>query len=134
MLCGATMEQLLPSGATLAERSISGQFRPAHDDLNSIVFVFRVRYRGHCGRDEQPKAPEARMALAPDHQMVVDRYAQRTGRGPDLARHLDVVTRRLGVAGRMIAHQAALRVIVLISLAFCVRMHRVGTWLGGCLR
>jgi hypothetical protein len=51
MLCGATMEQLLPSGATLAERSISGQFRPAHDDLNSAVIVFRVRYRQHCGRD-----------------------------------------------------------------------------------
>jgi hypothetical protein len=37
------MEQLPPSGATLAERSISGQFGPAHDDLDSVVIVFRVR-------------------------------------------------------------------------------------------
>ena len=42
MLCGAIMEQLLPSGATLAERSISSQFRPVHDDLNSVVIVLRV--------------------------------------------------------------------------------------------
>ncbi len=47
MLCGATMEQLLPSVATLAERPISGQSRPAHDDLNSVVIAFRVRTRGH---------------------------------------------------------------------------------------
>jgi hypothetical protein len=63
------MEQLLPSGATLAERSISGQFRPAHDDLNSVVIVFRVRLR------KRSQAPEARMALAADHEVVVDRAA-----------------------------------------------------------
>jgi hypothetical protein len=34
----------------MAERSISGQFGPAHDDLNSGVIVFRVRDRGSLAR------------------------------------------------------------------------------------
>jgi len=42
MLCGATMEQLLPSGATLA---MKGQFQvnsgQRTDDLNSAVIMFR---------------------------------------------------------------------------------------------
>jgi hypothetical protein len=41
------MEQFLSSGATLAERPISGQSRPAHDDLNSVVIASRVRSRKH---------------------------------------------------------------------------------------
>jgi hypothetical protein len=40
------------------------------------------------------------MVLAADHQVVVYRDAERLGRPPDLARHLDVVARRLGMAGR----------------------------------
>src|SRR5688572_6038393 len=40
---------------------------------------------------QQPEAPEARMALAADHQVVVDREAERLGGLADLARHLDVV-------------------------------------------
>jgi hypothetical protein len=40
---------------------------------------------------EQPQTPEARMALAADHQVIVDRDAQRLGSGLDLACHLDVV-------------------------------------------
>ena len=39
---------------------------------------------------QQAKAPETRMALAADHQMVVDRDAERLGRRLDLARHLYV--------------------------------------------
>ena len=37
------------------------------------------------------------MALAADHQVIVDRDAQRLGGSLDLARHLDVVARRLGI-------------------------------------
>ena len=47
---------------------------------------------------EQPKAPEARMAFAADHQVVVDGDAERFGGRLDLARHLDVVARGLGIA------------------------------------
>src|SRR5690348_10123214 len=45
---------------------------------------------------EEPEAPEARMALAADHQVVVDRDAERLGRLADFLRHLDVVARGLG--------------------------------------
>jgi hypothetical protein len=57
---------------------------------------------------EQPQAPEARVPLAADHEMVVDRDAERFGGPSDLAGHLDVVARRLGGATGMIVHQATL--------------------------
>jgi hypothetical protein len=38
------------------------------------------------------------VALAADHQVVVDYDALRFGRRLDLARHLDVIARRLGIA------------------------------------
>jgi hypothetical protein len=47
---------------------------------------------------QQPQAPEARVTLAADHEVVVDGNAQRLGRRLDVARHLDVVARRLGIA------------------------------------
>jgi hypothetical protein len=56
---------------------------------------FLSRFRSFLG--EQSEAAEARMALAADHQMVVDGDAQRLGRRFDLARHLDVVARGLGI-------------------------------------
>jgi hypothetical protein len=60
---------------------------------------------------EQPQAPEARMALAAYHQMVVDGDAQRFCRLPDLARHLDVVARWLGVATGVVMDQSTLEKI-----------------------
>ena len=46
------------------------------------------------------------MALAADHQMIVDRNAQSLGGLADLARHLDVVARRLGIAAGMVVDLA----------------------------
>jgi len=46
------------------------------------------------------------MALAADHQVVVDGDAQRLGRRLDLARHFDVIARRLGIARGMVVHPA----------------------------
>ena len=40
---------------------------------------------------QQSEAPKAGMALAADHQVVVDRDAELLGCRLDLARHLDVV-------------------------------------------
>ncbi|HEX9440694.1 MAG TPA: hypothetical protein VF909_13490 [Roseiflexaceae bacterium] len=40
--------------------------------------------------------------------MVVDGDAQHLGRGLDLARHLDVVARRLGIATGMVVHRPTL--------------------------
>jgi len=54
---------------------------------------------------QQAQAPEARMALAADHQVIVDGDAQRLGCGLHLARHLDVVARRLGIATGVIVDQ-----------------------------
>ena len=36
------------------------------------------------------------MALAADHQVIVDRHAERLGGAADLLGHLDVLARRLG--------------------------------------
>ena len=58
------------------------------------------------------------MALAADHQMVVDGNAQRLGRGPDLTRHLDVVARGLGIAAWMVVQEATVRSTALISHSF----------------
>jgi hypothetical protein len=55
---------------------------------------------------KQPQAPEAGMPLAADHQVIVDGDAERVGRRLDLARRLDVVSRRLGIATGMVVHQA----------------------------
>ena len=57
-------------------------------------------------RSDQPQAPEARVALAADHQVVVDGNAERLVRRLDLARHLDVVARRLGIARGMVVQKA----------------------------
>lgn len=54
------------------------------------------------------------MALAADDQVVVDGDTQRLGGRRDLARHLDVVARRLGIATGMIVHQASVPASVLI--------------------
>jgi hypothetical protein len=58
------------------------------------------------------------MALAADHQVVVDGNAERLGCRFDLARHLDVVARRLGVATGMIVQEATARSTALISHNF----------------
>src|SRR5258708_29903984 len=65
---------------------------------------------------QQPQAPEARVPLAADHQVIVDGDAECLCRGLDLARHLDVVARRLGIAGRMVVHLASQNSNVLILL------------------
>jgi hypothetical protein len=44
--------------------------------------------------------------LAADHEMVVDRDAERLGGLSDLAGHLDVVARRLGIARGMVVQKA----------------------------
>lgn len=71
---------------------------------------------------EQPQAPEARMAFAADHQVVVDRDAERLRRRLDLARHLDVVAAGPGIATWMIVHEGSMRHITLIFKE--VRQHR----------
>jgi len=58
------------------------------------------------------------MALAADHQVVVDGDAERLGRRPDLARHLDVAARRLGIARGMVVHKVTVQLSALISLEF----------------
>src|SRR5215510_1324749 len=58
---------------------------------------------------QEPQAPEARVPLAADHQVIVDGDAQRLGGRLDLARHLDVVTRRLGIARWMVVRQCFMR-------------------------
>ena len=45
------------------------------------------------------------MALATDHEMIVDRDAERLRCLADLLRHLDVLARRLGIARGMVVHQ-----------------------------
>jgi hypothetical protein len=65
---------------------------------------------------QEPQAPKAGMAPSADHQMVVNGDAQRPGRGLDLARHLDVVARRLGIAAGMIVDLAFRNSNDLISL------------------
>jgi hypothetical protein len=65
----------------------SGRF----DSKIRVAQEVRLLRRGNNARLDQPKAPEARVTFAADHQMVVDRDAQRLGRRLDLARHLDVV-------------------------------------------
>ena len=47
---------------------------------------------------KQSKTPETRVTFAAYHQVVVDGDAQRLGGRLDLARHLDVVARGLGIA------------------------------------
>jgi hypothetical protein len=56
--------------------------------------------------------------LAADHEMVVDRDPERFGGLSDLAGHLDVVARRLGVATGMVVDKPSGRLIALISLYF----------------
>src|SRR5882757_3552210 len=68
------------------------------------VVPFCVKRRAAPLR-EQPQTPEARMALATDHQVVVDPNAQRLGRLLDLPRHLDVVARRFRIARGMVVHE-----------------------------
>ena len=51
--------------------------------------------------------------------MVVDRDAEGSGGRLDLARHLDVVARRLGIAAWMIVHLAYRSSKELKSLALC---------------
>jgi hypothetical protein len=58
------------------------------------------------------------MALAADHQAVVDGDAQSLGRRPDLARHLDVVAWRLGVTTWMIVQNATVQLTSLIGPDF----------------
>lgn len=58
------------------------------------------------GRSQQSQAPEARMPLAADHEVIVDRDAERFGRLADLLRHLDVLARGLGIARGVVVHLA----------------------------
>ena len=75
---------------------------------------------------EQPQAPEARVALAADHEVVVDRDAERSGGLGDLLGHFDVVARRLGVATGMVVQQATAQLTVLISLDFLTSQASIG--------
>jgi hypothetical protein len=58
------------------------------------------------GLRQQPQAPEACVALAADHQVIVDRNAECLCRRLDLAGHLDAVARRLRVTTGVIVQQA----------------------------
>jgi len=71
-----------------------------------------------CFLCEQPKAPEACVPLAADHQMVVDGDAERFCGLADLLSHLDVVARRLGVTRRMVVQKTTVQLKALISLDF----------------
>ena len=74
-----------------------------------IAYDLRVNSRSQStptrALSQKPQAPEARMSLAADHQMVVDRDAERLGGFLDFLRHLDVLARRLGIAGRVVVHR-----------------------------
>jgi hypothetical protein len=60
------------------------------DDLVRDALI-EIDYIAKCRSGEQAKAPEARVALAADHQVIGDRNPERLGRGPDLARHVNLV-------------------------------------------
>jgi hypothetical protein len=89
----------------MSEKPYAEHSLPQRHQIATATFVgdphqqrydsFLSRFRSFLG--EQSEAAEARMALAADHQMVVDGDAQRLGRRFDLARHLDVVARGLGI-------------------------------------
>jgi hypothetical protein len=76
-------------------------------------------------RLEQPQAPEARVTLAADHQMIVDRDAERLGGLGYLAGHLDVVARRLGIATGMVVHQST-RIQIFLILPRLIRFANSG--------
>jgi len=59
-------------------------------------------------RSEQPQAPEAGVALAADHQVIVDGNAERLRRRLDLMRHRDVVAAGLGIGAGMAVEQSTL--------------------------
>ena len=59
--------------------------------LSKSIARLEGKVGGQSVRSDQSQAPETRMALAADHQVVMDGDAQRLGRRLDLARHLDVV-------------------------------------------
>lgn len=69
---------------------------------------------------EQPRAPEARVLLAADQEMVVDRDAERFGGLSDLACHLDIRARRGRVSSGRIVHQDYFAVW-LPNEAICIR-------------
>jgi hypothetical protein len=48
------------------------------------------------------------VTLAADHEMIVDRDAERFGGATDLLGHLDVVARGLGIARGMVVDQSTL--------------------------
>ena len=85
---------------------------------NKVGFA-TARSSGEAGPDrglgaaaaltEQSQASEAGMALAADHQVIVDRDAERLGSLADLLGHLDVVARRLAIAARMVVPQCSMR-------------------------
>src|SRR6266849_5819654 len=66
----------------------------------------------------QPQRLEARVALAGDDDVVVQRDAERAGGLDDLLRHLDIGARGAGIAGGMIVHEATQPLITLVSLNF----------------
>src|SRR5205085_8429108 len=53
----------------------------------------------------QPECLEARVALAADDDVIVERNAERAGGLDDLFGHFDVGARRARVAGRMVVYQ-----------------------------
>jgi len=95
-LRAAKLEFPLHGGAsareTLPRTGQSGTTRSGNGKWGSHLRCHRA-CRLAPGRPalQQPQVPEARMALAADHQVVVDGDAKRLGGRPDLARHLDVV-------------------------------------------
>ncbi len=54
---------------------------------------------------QQPETPEARVAFAADHKVVMYGDPERLAGLADLLGHLDVVARRLGIARRMVVDQ-----------------------------
>jgi hypothetical protein len=67
----------------------------------------------------------------PDHDMVVQRDFERVRCHLQLARHLDVFPRRLGVTGRMVVHQYPSDHITLNQRALLLRGEIAGVWARG---
>ena len=65
-----------------------------------------------------------------DHEMVVDRDAERFGGLLDLAAHVDVVARQLGIAAGTVVQKATVRLVALIALDFSLCGARRGTRIG----
>ena len=66
----------------------------------------------------QPEAVQARMTLAPEHDVIVDQDAQFLGRRGDALGHRHIVLEGRGMAGVMVVQQTTLPSTELLLLVF----------------